>query len=98
MGEFKRRRKESTAQWRARLAGMDASALTPTQLDELTLRRLQAERAARRGLRRTANRATTDAALASDSQALLRCMELIRALSAEDRRRLLRWLEGSFDD
>lgn len=91
MAEYNRRRKETAGDWLARLTAVDASTLTPAQLDELTLRRLQAERATRRAR-------GPSAACGPAANGLARCMEHARKLSAKDRRRLLDWLQNDFSD
>ena len=97
MSRFSRRKAESAADWAARLGGEDAVRLTPDQVTELTLRRLLAERAAKRG------RAAPSAAPAGDGETgggedLRRCKNAVRALSPEDRRELARWLASGLMD
>ena len=101
MGDFKRRRGESASGWYARLGDVNMADLSPLQLDELTLRRVLAVRALRREGR---SRLRRQAALADEANGgpksadLRRCMEVVRALSAEDRRRLVRWVETTLDE
>ena len=100
MSEFKRRRGEPASAWCARLGGLDMEALSAHQVEELTLRRVLAGRAARR---ETRDRLRQSAACGlvtngSESADVRRCKEIIQALSDEDRRQLMRWLEESFPE
>ncbi len=100
MPDFKRRRGESAKAWSARLGKVNRTILSARQLDELTLHRVQAGRALRREARgrRKAASLAEEAGDGLDSETLRRCKEAVRALSVEDRRRLLRWVETTFDD
>jgi hypothetical protein len=91
MPEFKRRRGETASAWHARLTAVDMSRLTGKQLDELTFSRLQAAQAKRRQARRQAQGRNGGAD--SDSVDLLRCKDAVQALSQDDRRRLVQWIE-----
>ncbi len=99
MPDFKRRRGESAAAWCTRLGAVDMAALSPRQLEELTLRRVLAGQALQREVRSRLRKAAAppdEADDAPESEALRRCKEAVRALSAEDRRQLLRWVEAFF--
>jgi hypothetical protein len=93
MADFKRRRGESASQWCARLGATNMSALTPHQLEELTLRRVLADQAARRENRRRRAGAEANDSNGHESEELCRCKDLARALSLDDRRRLMQWVE-----
>jgi hypothetical protein len=83
MPNFRRSKGETVSEWAARLRSEDATRLTPRQLDELTLRLVQAAMAARR-----AGRGTT-----ANSDPVVRCQKAVEELSAEERRRLVRWMQ-----
>jgi hypothetical protein len=97
MPDFKKRRRESVSAWFARLSTVDMAALNPGELDDLTLRRVLATQAVRRELRRRGgrNRSNGDA---EDSADLRQCKEQFRALSSDDRRRLMQWAEKDLPD
>jgi hypothetical protein len=81
MQEFQRKRGETASEWAARLRVEKTTGLTPAQLDELTLCLVQAAASSRR---RAAGRAAGSAAQ--------QCKKAVLALSAEERRRLARWI------
>ena len=93
MPSFRRNRRETASAWAARLSRVDPSALTPEQLEELTLRRLLAERALKR---EKGGRVPIEDA--PESEELRRCKECVRALASEDRRRLLEWADNGLRD
>jgi hypothetical protein len=86
---FRRRKGETAGEWAARLNRVDASTLSPRRLEDLTLCRVLAGRALRRENAAHGGRAAGEP---PHSRNLLRCMEAARALSPDDRRRLIQWL------
>jgi hypothetical protein len=98
MADFKRRRRESASEWCTRLSATDMSALTPDQLEELTLRRVLADQAARRENRRRRAAADAQGANGHESEALRRCKDLARTLSPDDRRRLMEWAAANLPE
>ncbi len=99
MSEFKRRRGESASAWCVRLGAVDMAALSPAQVDDLTLRRVLAGRALQREARRRRKHAPdgTDGD-GLETKAFRRCLAAVLALSAEERRRLKQWLDATFTD
>lgn len=96
MSKFSRRRAESADEWLARLAREDAGPLTPDEVTELTLRRLLAERAVKRGRASPRGNPSTAGGEAGSGD-LQRCKDAVRALSPEDRRELAQWLAAGAD-
>jgi len=92
MSEFKKQRGESAAAWCARLSEIEMAGLSPRQVEELTLRRVIAGRALRREARGR-EQPSVGANGGPDSHELRRCKEAVQALSDEDRRRLIKWLD-----
>jgi hypothetical protein len=99
MPKFRRRSGETAAEWYDRLSRVDAAALKPRQLDDLTLRRIEAERARRReGAAPAAGGPAPPVAAAAPPDAFQQCKEAVRALSPEDRLRLIWWLQSGMAD
>jgi hypothetical protein len=92
MTGFRRRKGETAGEWAARLNRVDASTLSPRRLEDLTLCRVLAGRALRRESAARGGRDGHAAGEPPQSKDLLRCIEAARALSPDDRRRLIQWL------
>jgi hypothetical protein len=101
MPSFQRRPGESAACWLARLRGVDAAALSHRKLKDLTACRIEAELAGRREAPRRAAAGPEEAApppLPEPPDALQECKEAVRALSPQDRLRLIWWLHSGMAD
>jgi hypothetical protein len=83
MVDFRRKKDETVSEWAARLRREDVSRLTAGQLQQLTLRLVQAALALRRANTQPEQR----------PDAVLHCQKAVLQLSAKERQRLARWLE-----
>ena len=101
MPNFQRHPGESASDWRARLRGVDAAALPLRRLNDLTACRIEAELAERRERSRPAAKAPPPPPPEPPEPPpdfLEQCKDAVRALSPEDRLRLIWWLQSGMAD